>query len=54
VDASGKAQYALKKRVVMPARPYLRPAALDHLGEIRDAIAAYLSAALERVANGST
>ena len=53
VDASGTAQYALKKRVVMPARPYLRPAVTEHLPEITEAVGATLAGLLERAANGN-
>lgn len=35
-DESGVAQYALVKRVTIPARPYLRPAFDEHKGEAMD------------------
>lgn len=46
VDAAGDAQYALRKRVTIPARPYLRPAIDKDPHEIYDAIARALWAEL--------
>jgi len=36
VDGSGNVQYVLKRSVVIPARPYLRPARDENELEIRE------------------
>lgn len=41
------------QRVVIPARPYLRPAVNEHLPEIEEAVGAALAGLLERAANGN-
>lgn len=40
------------KRVVLPARPYLRPALDEHHGEIKQAVEAVLINAIEEAASG--
>lgn len=42
VDEAGHVQYVLKKSVTLPAKPYLRPALVEHTDEINEAIAADL------------
>lgn len=38
VDGGGTVQYVLKQSVTVPARPYMRPAADEHHGEIETAM----------------
>lgn len=50
VDESGAHHFA--KKVVMPARPYLRPAMDEHKEDILAAVGAVVREAIERAADG--
>ena len=52
IDENGDIQYALKRSVTIPARPYVRPAVDEHGTEAVKDIRDYLNAKIKEIAEG--